>query len=142
MDTWKLWIIFGLVLAVAELMLVPAQFLLIALGVCAVLVGVLTWGADLGYSAQLTWFAALSVVLVPLFVFQWRRRAPVRYAGTAGETPTAPQEAEVVGTAPLTVKLQGDRFPARVTDGSEFQVGDTVQVRGFSGITALVSRKP
>jgi membrane protein implicated in regulation of membrane protease activity len=142
MAVWKLWILFGLVLAVAELLLVPAQFLLIALGVCAVLVGVLTWGTDMGYSAQLAWYAGFSVVLVPLFVYLWRRRAPVRYAGTAGETQTAPQPAEVVLSDPLTVKLRGDRFPAKATDGSEFQVGEEVQVHGFSGITALVTRKP
>jgi membrane protein implicated in regulation of membrane protease activity len=142
MAAWKLWILFGLFLAVAELLLVPAQFLLIALGVCALLVGMLTWGADLSYSGQLAWFAVLSIVLVPVFVYQWRRRAPVRYAGTAGETQTAPQLAEVIASDPLTVRLRGDRFPAKATDGSQFQIGDEVRVHGFSGITALVTRKP
>ncbi|HRQ63586.1 MAG TPA: NfeD family protein [Xanthomonadaceae bacterium] len=141
MAVWKLWVIVGLVLAVAELLLVPAQFLLIALGVCAAVVGVLTWGTDMGHAAQLAWFAGLSVVLVPVFVHLWRRRVQVRYEGAAGETSITPQAAEVIGIAPLTVKLRGDRFPARATDGSNFEVGEEVQVHGFSGITALVARK-
>jgi membrane protein implicated in regulation of membrane protease activity len=141
MAAWKLWIVFGIILAVAELLVLPAQFLLVALGVCALLVGVLTWGADLGYQAQLAWFAGLAVLLVPTFVYVWRQKAPVRYAGTAGETPNAPQLAEVMSLEPLAIRLRGDRFPARITDQATLAVGDQVLVERFDGITAQV-RKP
>ncbi len=141
MDAWKLWIIAGVLLAIAELLAIPAQFLLVALGICAILVGILTWGTDMGQATQLAWFAGLAIVLVPLFVSIWRRKAPIRYAGTAGETGMAPQAARVVGTDPLTIELRGDRFPARTAEADGFQVGEEVMVTGFSGITAEV-RKP
>jgi len=138
MDAWKLWIIFGLVLAVAELLVLPAQFLLVALAICALVVGVLTWGTDLGAQAQMAWFAGLAVVLVPVFVVVWRRKAVVRYAGTAGETPHAPQTATVVSLDPLAVKLNGDRFPAETDQDEPFVIGQRVQVHRFAGITAFV----
>jgi membrane protein implicated in regulation of membrane protease activity len=140
MAAWKLWIIFGIILAVAELLVLPAQFLLVALGLCAILVGILTWGTDLGYSAQLAWFAGLAVVLVPVFVVVWRRKAPIRYAGTAGETPNAPQPAEVIALEPLTVKLHGDRFPASSAGEEHFKIGEKVLVERFEGITAQVRK--
>ncbi|TVQ40992.1 MAG: hypothetical protein EA370_02850 [Wenzhouxiangella sp.] len=140
MDAWKLWIIAGIVLAIAELLLIPAQFLLVALGLCAMLVGILTWGADLGQAAQLGWFAGLSIVLVPLFVTIWRRKAPVRYPGTAGESGTAPQSARIVNLDPLTIALRGDRFPAKGPGDCAFEIGEEVMVTGFSGITAEVRK--
>ncbi len=138
MDAWKLWIIFGLVLAIAELLVLPAQFLLVALGICALLVGVLAWGTDIGTQAQMAWFAVLAVVLVPLFVVIWRRKSTVRYAGTAGETPHAPQTATVVSLDPFAVKLNGDRFPAETDQEAPFFLGQRVQVHRFAGITAFV----
>lgn len=141
MAAWKLWIIFGLVLAIAELLLVPTQFLLVALGVCAILVGFMAWGFDLSWTAQLAWFAGLAIVLVPVFVMVWRRKAPIRYAGTAGESQSAPQPAEVIRADPLTIKLRGDEFPAEAADGLVFTAGEKVTVRGFSGITAQIEKR-
>ncbi|MGY6629934.1 MAG: NfeD family protein [Wenzhouxiangella sp.] len=140
MAAWKLWIVAGLVLAVAELMILPAQFLLVALGICAILVGFIAWGFDLTFAAQLAWFAGLAILLVPLFVFIWRRKAPIRYAGTAGESGHAPQRGEVVKTHPLTIRLRGDQFPASGPAGLVFQPGETVRVHGFDGITAQIEK--
>ena len=140
MAAWKLWIIFGIILAVAELLVLPAQFLLVALGLCAILVGILTWGTDPGYSGQLAWFAGLAVVLVPVFVYVWRRKAPIRYAGTAGEAANAAQPAEVIAIEPLTVKLRGDRFPASSVGEERFEIGEKVLVERFEGITAQVRK--
>ena len=140
MATWKLWIVLGLVLAILELLMVPAQFLLIALGVCAILVGVAALITDMGLQAQLAWYAGLAAVLVPVFVYTWRRRAPVRYPGPAGETPSAPQLARVVATDPLTVALRGDRFPAEGPEGTVFEMGEEVRVERFSGITATIRK--
>jgi membrane protein implicated in regulation of membrane protease activity len=139
MADWQLWILAGVGLAVAELVL-PAQFLLVALGVCALLVGVLTWGTEMGFQGQLAWFAGMAVALVPVFVYVWRRKSPIRYAGTAGETPHAPQTAEIIATDPLTVRLRGDRFPARATDASSFELGEEVLVERFEGITAQIRK--
>ena len=141
MAAWKLWIILGLILAVAELLVLPAQFLLVALGICAILVGVLAWGTDLSFSGQLAWFAGLAIVLVPVFVYVWRRKAPIHYAGTAGESPHAPQQAEVIKTDPLTIKLRGDSYPAQAEEGVNFGIGESVTVRGFSGITAQIEKR-
>lgn len=141
MAAWKLWIILGLILAVAELLVLPAQFLLVALGICAILVGVLVWGTDMSYPTQLAWFAGLAIVLVPVFVYVWRRKAPVRYAGTAGESPHAPQRAEVIKVEPLTVRLRGDSFPAQAAEGVQFEIGEGVTVNGFSGITAQIEKR-
>jgi membrane protein implicated in regulation of membrane protease activity len=141
MAAWKLWIVLGLLLAVAELLVLPAQFLLVALGVCAILVGVLAWGTDLSYAAQLAWFAGLAIVLVPVFVYVWRRKAPIRYAGTAGESQSAPQQAEVIRADPLLIKLRGDEFPAEAPEGVVFSAGEKVTVRGFSGITAQIEKR-
>lgn len=135
---WKIWIALGLFLSILELLLVPAQFLLVALGVCALLVGVLAWTLDLGLQAQLFWFAGLSVILVPVFVFAWRRSMPARYRGTAAETSATPQIGQVVSTDPLKVKLFGDTYPAESIDGTSFEPGDPVSIEGFSGITARI----
>ncbi len=140
MEAWKLWLLLGVLMAIAELMVVPAQFLLLALGLCAILVGLLTWGFDLSYSAQLAWFAGLAIVLVPVFVKIWRKKAPIRYAGTAGEAGSAPQLGKVLSGDPLTIELHGDRFPAEAADAQSFQPGDRVRVEGFAGITAKVRR--
>ena len=140
MDAWKLWIIAGVLLAIAELLMVPAQFLLVALGLCAVIVGILTWGTDMGTATQLGWFAGLGIVLVPLFVTIWRRKAPVRYPGTAGEASSAPQAATIAGLDPLTIELRGDRFPAKADGADSFELGEEVLVTGFSGITAEVRK--
>lgn len=139
MAAWKLWIFIGLGLGIAEL-LVPTKFLLAALGVCALLVGVLTWSIDLGTSAQFALFALVAAALVPLFIYIWRRRAPIRYPGTAGEVGTAPQRGEVVSTEPLTIILRGDRYPARCLEGTGLAAGDEVWVERFDGITALVRK--
>jgi membrane protein implicated in regulation of membrane protease activity len=141
MDAWKLWMIAGVVLAILEILVLPAQFLLVALGLCAVLVGVLAWSTDIGTMAQLAWFGALAVVLVPGFVVTWRRKMPVRYPGTAAEVGQAPQVAEVIETDPLTVRLLGDRFPARAAGDEHFEIGEQVCVVRFSGITATITRK-
>lgn len=139
MAAWKLWFLIGLGLGIVEL-LVPAKFLLVALGVCAVLVGIVTWSMDLGTTAQFVWFAVLAAALIPLFIYLWRRRAPVRYPGTAGEVASAPQWGEVISTDPLTIKLRGDRYPARLLHGTAPAPGDEIRVEGFDGITALISK--
>lgn len=141
MADWKLWVIMGLILAIAELLVLPTQFLLVALGVCAILVGFIAWGFDLSWAAQLAWFAGLSIVLVPVFVYIWRRKAPIRYAGTAGESPSAPQQGEVIQADPLLIKLRGDQFPAEAPEGEFFAVGEKVIVSGFSGITAQIEKR-
>lgn len=139
MAIWKLWIVLGVVLAILEVVL-PAQFLLVALGVCAILVGLLTWAFDLSHQAQLAWSAGLAIVLVPAFVYLWRRRVPVRYPGTAGEAGSAPQLGKVVSVDPLFVLLHGDRYPADSLDGTELHPGDVVRIEKFSGITASVRK--
>lgn len=140
MAAWKLWIVLGLVLAVAELMILPAQFLLVALGVCAILVGFLAWGFDLTATAQFAWFAGLAILLVPLFVMIWRRKAPIHYTGTAGESGHAPQLAAVASISPLTIRLRGDQFPARGPDNTPFELDEQVRVVGFDGITARIEK--
>jgi membrane protein implicated in regulation of membrane protease activity len=140
MDAWKLWMIAGVVLAILEILVLPAQFLLVALGLCAVIVGVLAWSTDIGTIAQLAWFGALALVLVPGFVVTCRRKMPVRYHGTAAEVGQAPQVAEVVGTDPLTIRLLGDRFPARPEGDEHFEIGEQVCVVRFSGITATITK--
>jgi membrane protein implicated in regulation of membrane protease activity len=141
MDAWKLWIFAGVVLAILEILVLPAQFLLVALGLCAVIVGLLAWGTDIGTMAQLAWFGALALVLVPGFVVTWRRRMPIRYPGTAAEVGQAPQVAEVIETSPLTIRLLGDRFPARAEGDERFEIGEQVSVVRFSGITATITKK-
>jgi membrane protein implicated in regulation of membrane protease activity len=140
MEHWKVWILAGLILGVAELLLIPAQFLLLALGVSAFLTGVLTWLFSMNSYWQLGSFALISAALVPLFVFRWRRRMPA-FGSTAGEAALTPQEAEVVSAAPLTIKLKGDHFPAECAAGQSFEPGEKVLVRGFSGITAQIDKR-
>lgn len=140
MDAWKLWMIAGVVLAIVEILVVPAQFLLVALGLCALIVGLLAWSTDIGTLAQLAWFGALALVLVPGFVVTWRRRMPIRYPGTAAEVGQAPQLAEVIETSPLTIRLLGDRFPARSEGNETFKIGEQVCVVRFSGITATITK--
>lgn len=140
MVEWKVWILLGLGLCIAELVVFPAQFLLFALGVAALLAGV-AGIFGLALPGQLLVFAASAAVLLPLFVFAWRRRMPVHVA-TPGEAGLAPQPADVVSVEPLAIRLKGDRFPAESLRGEAYQPGERVYVHGFRGITAQISRHP
>lgn len=142
MAAWKLWILLGLVLAVSEIVIVPAQFVLVALGVCAIIVGLVVATTGIGLGAQLGLYSALAILLIPVFVRLWRRRTPVRYSGTAGESNLASQVGVVLTTEPLRIRLNSDQFPARNTDGQPLHVGDEVLVEGFNGITANIRKHP
>lgn len=142
MTAWQVWVLLAIVLALAEIFMIPAQFVLVALGAAALVVGVGTAVFGLSTAAQLALFAAVSVLLVPVFVQRWRRRHIVRFAGTAGESGHVPMQGTVVSLQPLAISLKGDRFPATAEDASALAVGDAVQVRGFDGITARIAPLP
>jgi membrane protein implicated in regulation of membrane protease activity len=140
MAVWQLWILFGLLLAISEILIVPAQFVLVALGVCALIVGAVVAFTDIGPGLQLGLYAGLAIALIPVFVKIWRRRSTSRYSGTAGEASLGGQVGIVESLEPLRIRLHSDRFPAHNLDATPLAVGDRVQVHGFSGITASVRK--
>lgn len=139
MSDWQVWVLLAIALALAEIFLIPAQFVLLALGVAALAVGGVVVLFDPSLSAQLAIFAVVAIVLVPLFVRRWRQRHIVRYAGTAGESGHVPMQAKVVSTEPLAISLKGDRFPASADPAFKPSIGEAVRVHGFDGITARIA---
>ena len=139
--TWQIWLLIGLLLAAAELL--GASFILVALGVTALVVAVATaMYPEMGIAAQLLLFALAGVVLVPGFVYQFRRwhRSPASpIAGQGGPDP-GPVVTVEAGRERVGVRLHGDFFPAEASDGQPLRPGERVRIDHFEGITARVHR--
>lgn len=136
-EAWHVWVIIGLLLAIAELL--GAEFVLLALGVSCLTGAGVAATTDLGVSWQLGLTAATAALLVPFFVHFFRSvLAPGRQVagegGGIGERVTL-----IEHNGRLGLRYKGDFFPARGVDGQPLAAGTVVEIRAFEGITALVS---
>lgn len=80
---WWHWLVIGLALCVCELA-IPA-FVLIWLGLAALLLGLLTWLLPLSLTAQLLIWAILSTILVFLWLRVFRPQDKTTRVGTSDE---------------------------------------------------------
>lgn len=141
------WLIFGLSLALAEILLV--SFVALWFGVSAIIVGLLLWIVPFSFTAQLILWIILSIIIVFSW-FKWvsphfknKTFSGMAREGMIGQTGTV-IECNSVHEGRGTL-----RFPAPILGNDEWQfictesveTGSRVMVREFSGNTLIVSAK-
>ena len=140
LSSWHLWLILGMALIIAEV--IGTEFILLALGAAALVTGGITGVFDLGLNAQLISCAVAAAVLVPLFIRFYRRR--FRATGTRAvisEGLYRDTELVIENYGERTgIRIQGDFFPARSTEGDPLKAGELVRVLELRGLTAVVER--
>jgi membrane protein implicated in regulation of membrane protease activity len=139
-----LWIVLGVVLAIAEMFTVSLLLIMFAAGALAA-AGAAALGAPV--PAQVLVFAAVSALTVGGI-----RPIIRRHQLSASETGDTPFGIEAMQNAPATVleqvdaahgvvKIDGETWTARSFDSSEtFQPGDRVRVMKVRGTTVFVWR--
>ena len=141
------WLVFGLCLALAEIMLV--SFVALWFGLAAVIVGLLLWIVPFSFTLQLLIWIILSLFIVFAW-FKWvsphfknKTFSGMAREGMLGQTGTVIEYNSVhEGRGTL-------RFPAPILGNDEWQfictdrvaLGDRVIVHEFSGNTLIVSAK-
>lgn len=141
------WLIFGLSLALAEILLV--SFVALWFGVSAIIVGLLLWIVPFSFTVQLMLWIILSIIIVFSW-FKWvsphlknKTFSGMAREGMIGQTGTVIEYNSVhEGRGTL-------RFPAPILGNDEWQfictdtveIGDRVMVREFSGNALIVSAK-
>lgn len=141
------WLVFGLSLALAEIMLL--SFVALWFGLAAIIVGILLWLVPFPFTLQLLTWIALSIFIMVAW-FKWvsphlknKTFSGMAREGMLGQTGTVIEYNSVhEGRGTL-------RFPAPILGNDEWQfictdsiaLGDRVIVREFSGNTLIVSAK-
>jgi len=141
------WLVFGLCLALAEIMLV--SFVALWFGLAAIIVGLLLWIVPFSFTAQLLTWIILSIFIVFSW-FKWvsphlknKTFSGMAREGMLGQIGTVIEYNSVhEGRGTL-------RFPAPILGNDEWKfictenvaLGDRVIVREFSGNTLIVSAK-
>lgn len=139
-SSWHLWLMLGMVLIIAEV--IGTEFILLALGAAALLTGAITGMFDLGLNAQLVTIAVSAAVLLPIFIRFYRRR--FKATGTRAvisEGLYRDTELLIENYGERTgIRIQGDFFPAKSTEGDPLKAGELVRVLELNGLTAIVER--
>jgi len=142
------WAIIGLLLMLSELL--TGAFVLLALGIAALITALVWPVTGMGLTGQLLTMAIASGILVPLAIYRIRPMfSPrgVRYGttGTGAET-GRPYRVEPMrfDADILAIKVNGDQYRIRVEDdhgrasGHSPREGDLVELLRFEGTTAIV----
>jgi membrane protein implicated in regulation of membrane protease activity len=138
---WWGWVVIGVLLLGAELVLVDAAFYLVFIGVAAVLVGLLGSASLSGPPAvQWTIFALISVVLLVAF----RKRVYGLVRGTS-----APGHQALVGDLAIAqeaiapgrqgrAELHGSVWSARNVGNAPLEPGQSARVEGVEGLVLRI----
>jgi membrane protein implicated in regulation of membrane protease activity len=141
------WLIFGLCLALAELMLV--SFVALWFGVSAIIVGLLLWLTPFSFTLQLVLWIILSIIIV----FSWFKWMSPHFKN---KTFSGMSRERMIGQTGIVIEYNSVhegrgtlRFPAPVLGNDEWQfictdnveIGARVIVREFSGNALIVSAK-
>jgi len=141
------WLIFGLCLALAEIMLV--SFVALWFGVSAIIVGLLLWLMPFSFTLQLMLWIILSIIIV----FSWFKWVSPHFKN---KTFSGMAREGMIGQVGTVIEYNSVhegrgtlRFPAPILGNDEWQfictdmvgLGDRVIVREFSGNTLIVSAK-
>ena len=141
------WLIFGLSLALAEIMLV--SFVALWFGVSAIIVGLLLWLMPFSFTLQLMLWIILSIIII----FSWFKWVSPHFKN---KTFSGMAREGMIGQIGTVIEYNSVhegrgtlRFPAPILGNDEWQfictdivgLGDRVIVREFSGNTLIVSAK-
>lgn len=140
---WWAWIVVGLVLAGAEMM-VPLDFYLLLVGVSALAVGLLDLaGLQLGIGGQLLLLGALSIASAAAYQ-GWIKprlaRAPAEPVDALEGTVAVARVATAAGGAG-SVELRGAQWAARNVGPVPLDVGDRCVVERVDGLTLHVRKE-
>ncbi|GFO71454.1 inner membrane protein [Bathymodiolus japonicus methanotrophic gill symbiont] len=141
------WLIFGLGLALAEILLV--SFVALWFGVSAIIVGLLLWIVPFSFTVQLMLWIILSIIIV----FSWFKWVSPHLKN---KTFSGMSRESMIGQVGTVIEYNSVhegrgtlRFPAPILGNDEWQfictdtvdLGGRVMVREFSGNTLIVSAK-
>ena len=141
------WLIFGLSLALAEILLV--SFVALWFGVSAIIVGLLLWIVPFSFTMQLMLWITLSIIIV----FSWFKWVSPHFKN---KTFSGMSRERMIGQVGTVIEYNSVhegrgtlRFPAPILGNDEWQfictesveIGDRVMVREFSGNALIVSAK-
>ncbi|MDT8398460.1 MAG: NfeD family protein [Pseudomonadales bacterium] len=140
LDAWHVWLILGMALVIAEV--IGTEFILLALGAAALVTGLLTALFQLALNGQFIAAATVAVLFVPAFFRFYRRR--FKATGTQaviGEGLYRDTELIIEEYGGRSgIRIQGDFFPAKSTEGDPLRSGELVRVLEMHGLTAVVER--
>jgi membrane protein implicated in regulation of membrane protease activity len=132
---WWMWMVLGLVLAVAEAQ-IPTNFFLLAFGVGGIAVGALT-GLEWLATPWLEWLTFSLVSVVALVTFQRSLSRPSAPARTVDDLTR--QAAMVLEDGPAggvgRAELRGTTWSARASDGGALARGTRCRVDRMDGLT-------
>lgn len=141
------WLIFGLSLALAEILLV--SFVALWFGVSAIIVGLLLWIVPFSFTMQLMLWITLSIIIV----FSWFKWVSPHLKN---KTFSGMSRERMIGQVGTVIEFNSVhegrgtlRFPAPILGNDEWQfictnsveLGGRVIVREFSGNALIVSAK-
>ena len=140
---WWAWMVIGMLLLVAELFIVEADFFLVFLGVAAFTTGlVVLFGPELAPWIQWIVFAMLGIVGMLFFRKRLyrvlRREVPDMRDDMLGQELFLP--AELPAGRTLRVEHGGSQWTARNVDATDLPSGARVRVVGMDGIVLKVSK--
>lgn len=139
-NSWVFWLAMFLLLAIIEIVTLDLFFIMLSAGALAALFGGLLGGP---FWAQVVIFCVVSLLMI-LFVrpvaLRHLNRGPADLRTNVerliGETAMT---LEAVTDNSGTVKIGGDTWTARSSDGSQIPAGQRVQVARIDGATAVVA---
>ena len=142
MRDWLLWLLFGVGLAVAELVSLDLVLIMLAAGAFAAACGAALGLPLLFQGLVFAIVSALALVLIrPVARAHLERGAPLA-TGIAALIGKDALVLEEVGDGSGLVKIAGEQWTARpFQDGQVIEPGATVEVITIQGATALVWRK-
>ena len=139
-EAWHVWVVLALALAAMEIL--GLGFVALAVGVSCV-AGAVAALLDQPLWIQIAATAVTAAILTPLFVHWYKKvGGSSEQASVTGDGGSLGQICVVVSQQErLGVVIKGDFFPARLVQQNvgQLQPGQQVEVKEFSGITAMVS---
>jgi membrane protein implicated in regulation of membrane protease activity len=139
-NSWVLWLALFLLLAIIEIMTLDLFFIMLSAGALAALIAGLLGGP---FWAQVVIFCVVSLLMVLLVrpvALRHLNRGPAdlrtNVERLVGETATT---LEAVTDQSGMVKIGGDTWTARSSDGSLIPAGQRVEVARIDGATAVVA---
>lgn len=142
-NPWQAWLVFALLLLLADVFLVGGSsgvLLILALaatgGMAAALLG-------LDQAGQVASAAIIGIIATPVVIWILRRVASQSSASARTDSRVANRTFEIVRQRDrLGIRVFGEFLPARTVDGSNPPLGQEVRVERFEGIHAVVSPLP
>lgn len=139
---WALWLVLFLVLAAVEMITLDLFFIMLAAGALAALASSFLGLVFFGQVIVFCVVALLMVLLVRPVALRHLNRGPREQRTNVDRLIDEPAfTLDTVSASAGMVKIGGDTWSARSSDGSEIAAGERVAVVRIEGATAVVARQ-